>query len=175
MGSRDIFTLSYSLLRVAIAMVLYLAVAAVLLGYLLTDVEKSLPVWLIAIICALFWWQAVRMGLVLRYIRGPVLTMSDDGIEISKPELGRLPWTRVEAIDLGSSLLHRNTMSIFFDTPPVEKPRFAWLYYPLAKALLNDPATFQIHVFLTDCRTPDLQDALARFWPGAEQPVKYDA
>lgn len=167
------FQLNYHMGRMLVCLALYAGMAATLTFYLLGDFEKTLPVWALALISAIFCWQAVRLVLILVSSRGPILTMDSDGIDIAYPAIGRVAWEHVEGIDLGSGLLSRNIMTVFFDKPPVEKPGHVWLYYPLAKALLNDPATFQLNLFVTDARVPDVQEALNRLWPGAEPEVKY--
>ena len=174
MATPGAFVLRYSPFRLMVSLVLYLGLSGGLIGYLLSDIDTALPVWVLLIVAAIFAWQAVRHALILATARGPILMMSDEGLDIHKPAIGPVPWNRVEAIDLGSAILSRNVMTIFFDSPPAEKPAGTWLYYPLAKALLNDPASFQLNLFMTGGRVPDLQDALARYWPGAEQPVKYE-
>ncbi len=168
------FSLAYSPLRLGIGLALYLGLTVGLASYLLSDVETALPVWALALVTAIFAWQALRHTLILTMARGPILFLSDEGLDIRKPAIGPVPWSRVEAVDLGSAILSRNVMTIFFDSPPVAKPAGAWLYYPLAKALLNDPASFQLNLFMTSARVPDLQDALNRYWPGAEKPAGYD-
>ncbi|MGH6914410.1 MAG: hypothetical protein ACREH3_11980, partial [Geminicoccales bacterium] len=112
----------------------------------------------------------LRFAVIAAGPGGPLMVIGADGLDVRKPLLGRLPWGRVEDIELGGKPMRRGRVTFRLRPPHRPFPPDAYVYAPLLRALLRDSSTVEVSLFLTDTGLGEVARALQRFWPGFDLP-----
>ncbi len=169
MRDGEALEIRYTRPRPAFAAALHFAVAAAFRLGPEAGIPWPFPDWVVMTLIFIVALQGVRLSVIAAAPGGPALTIGREGIEIRKPEVGFVPWNRVERIEMVGRAFRRKQLVIRFREPHPPFPRDGFIYMPVTPALMRDMSALEVNLFFVDRGLADITGALGRFWPAFDQ------